>query len=114
MEAEVAFGHDEVGSTGEGAEDRDGSGNSVADDVGVHLAANVVEDHHVGQVRTDLPGREAFRRERNHQLVDAGKPTLTLRDDLRLERTCGVRKFDRMRENRGFAGRTDFTHPTRA
>jgi hypothetical protein len=24
----------------------------------------------------------------------------------------GVRKFDRMRENRGFAGRTDFTHPT--
>jgi hypothetical protein len=27
--------------------------------------------------------------------------------------SCGVRKFDRMRENRGFAGRTDFTHPTR-
>jgi hypothetical protein len=25
---------------------------------------------------------------------------------------CGVRKFDRMRGNRGFAGRTDFTHPT--
>jgi len=25
---------------------------------------------------------------------------------------CGVRIFDRLREDRGFAGRTDFTHPT--
>ena len=30
----------------------------------------------------------------------------------RVGRPCEVRKFDRVGEDRGFAGRTDFTHPT--
>ena len=58
VKAEVAFGHDEVGGAGEGAEDRDGSGDGVADHVGVRLAADVVEDH-AGDAEVGIEAGEA-------------------------------------------------------
>lgn len=48
---------------------------------------------HVGQVRTDLTGRQTLRRERDHQLVDAGELALPLLHDLRLERPIPIPRY---------------------
>src|SRR5579859_4301326 len=45
---------------------------------------------HVGEVSGDLAGRQAFRGQRDHQLIDARQPALALLDDLRLERPLAI------------------------
>ena len=41
-------------------------------------------------MRGDLTGRQSLCRQRQDDLIDTGQPTLTLLDDLRIERAVGV------------------------
>src|SRR5450755_3953126 len=44
----------------------------------------------LGQVRADLPVRQPFRRQGNHQVIDSGQPPLPFSDDSRLETGIAV------------------------